>query len=146
MLALALSSYWELSTCLPSPPSPSTIQPLFLLRLFVCFSDETLFALPATSAPLMHSSAGKFFLLTFVWIHPAFLISLTLSDYSSFTKSQRGSKNSFSHFQFWIFNWSIQDFNGRSFLYALNCFINTLQPSVNSWTLDVREKLVLLTG
>lgn len=58
---------------------PSSAWPFLLLRLFVCFSDETLFALPATSAPLMHSSAGKFFLLPFVWVPPAFLTSLTLS-------------------------------------------------------------------
>lgn len=33
----------------------------------------------------------------------------------------------------------------HSFVYVVNCIINKMQPSVNSWTLDVGEKLILLT-
>uniref|UniRef100_A0A8C8ZX29 Reticulon n=1 Tax=Prolemur simus TaxID=1328070 RepID=A0A8C8ZX29_PROSS len=45
----------------PPPPAGSPFNlSLFLLRLYsICFSDENLFALPAASEPVIHSSAEK---------------------------------------------------------------------------------------
>lgn len=73
-----VSSLWTAPRLVSCLYSSSLL--VFLLRSYsVCFSDETLFALPAASEPVIPSSAGKFFLPAFVSVYSVNLVLIQQS-------------------------------------------------------------------
>uniref|UniRef100_G1RDA3 Reticulon n=1 Tax=Nomascus leucogenys TaxID=61853 RepID=G1RDA3_NOMLE len=116
-----------------TPPSPFNLS-LFLLRLYsICFSDETLFALPAASEPVIRSSAENIMDLK---EQPGNTISAGQEDFPSVLLETAASLPSLSPL-------SAASFKEHEYLGSLSTVLpteGTLQETVSEASKEFSEK------